>query len=151
MGFPLQQLRDIHEAPLPSDGLLETALWLLAALGLAGGLLWLALSLYRQRIWWRHYLRWRRLQRSDPPNALAINQFLKSLLLSYQPRQEIAALTGQAWLLYLDKLGQTRFSQFGRHWEAWLYGQRPLGAQEAAALLAQCHRLLLALRRQTPC
>ncbi|WP_345010511.1 DUF4381 domain-containing protein [Pseudaeromonas paramecii] len=153
MGFPLQQLRDIHEAPLPDGAMPSGEFWLLlASLTLCGLLLlWLAVRLYRQRAWWRHYLIWRQLQRTDNLTALAINQFLKSLLLCYRPREEIAALTGPAWLLYLDQLGHTRFNQFAAQWEAWLYGGHPLTPPARGALLTQCHLLLFALRRQIPC
>ncbi|WP_409420125.1 DUF4381 domain-containing protein [Pseudaeromonas sp. ZJS20] len=153
MGFPLQQLRDIHEAPLPAGTLPGGELWLLlASLGLCGLLLlWLGLRLYRRRAWWQHYLCWRRLRRDEQASALAINQFLKSLLLCYQPRAQIAGLSAQAWLNHLDSLGQTRFCQFAPHWESWLYGGQALSAAERDALLSQCHHLLLALRRQIPC
>lgn len=152
MGFPLPQLRDIHEAPLPGTLANDGSWVLLASLGVCGLLLlWLALRLYRHRAWWQHYLRWRRLQHTEHLTALGINQFLKSLMLCYQPREQIAALSGQAWLTYLDKQGQTRFSQFAPHWEAWLYGGQPLSATQRTALLTQCQYLLHALRRQTPC
>lgn len=51
---------------------------------------------------------------ADPSNAniAEINTLLRQLAITYYPRTEIASLTGEEWLAFLDKSGSTQaFSQ----------------------------------------
>lgn len=110
MNPALSQLRDIHlPAPVswwpPAPGW-----WLLAAVALLA-----ALGLYaRHRL--RRRNRWRRLalselarlrqgHESQPPAALLgeLSVLLRRVAVSRFPRDEVAALSGDAWLAFLDR------------------------------------------------
>lgn len=110
------ELEDIHLPAQP--GLWPPAIgwWLLLLLVIAAlGFATHRFRRYRQR---RKHLR--KIQRAltsleplpgkraNPQTLTEVNQLLRTLALMYFPDQDIASLTGQAWLEFLDHSGKTR-------------------------------------------
>jgi hypothetical protein len=107
------QLRDIHLPPAPSLWPPAPGWWLLAALSLAL-LIWVTV-----RLWQRYRLQRQRrrilqalaeLDRrygagQDAAFASEVSILLRRLALKQFPRDEVAALTGDAWLRFLDRHG----------------------------------------------
>ncbi|MFP4247932.1 MAG: DUF4381 domain-containing protein [Halochromatium sp.] len=104
-------LRDIHLPAEPGFWPPAPGWWLLFALTvvLIG---WLG------RHGWARYRRWRRSRRilgeldriqarglHGPTLVAAVSALLKRVALSRYPRAEVAALTGEAWLVFLDRTG----------------------------------------------
>jgi len=118
------QLRDIHLPPAPSFWPPAPGWWLLAALLLAL-LIWAGLLLVR------HY-RLRRQRRrilqalqqldqqygagQDAAFASEVSILLRRLALQRYPRDQVAALTGDAWLHFLDQHGTDNQFQQGPGW-----------------------------------
>ena len=114
------QLRDIHLPPAPPLWPPAPGWWLLAALLLAL-LIWAGLLLgrrYRLRRQRRRILE--RLQQldhelgpeQDAVFASEVSMLLRRLALQRYPRDQVAALTGDAWLAFLDRHGgDGRFRQ----------------------------------------
>lgn len=110
VGAPLE-LRDIHPPAPPDFWPPAPGWWLVAAL-------LLAMLLVIGRAGWRAWGRWRR-QRvilaelarlrakhaASPALAAAVSALLKRVALTRYPRTEVAALTGEAWLRFLDRTG----------------------------------------------
>ena len=115
------QLRDIHLPPAPSIWPPALGWWLLTALLLAL-LLWAGLLL-----WQRYRLQCQRrrilqaleqLDRQygtgqDAAFASGVSMLLRRLALKQFSRDEVAALTGQAWLRFLDRHGGDGQFQWG--------------------------------------
>ncbi|MEA3641623.1 MAG: DUF4381 domain-containing protein [Lamprobacter sp.] len=104
-------LRDIHLPAEPGFWPPAPGWWLLFALLLAV-MLWLG------RLGWTQYRGWRRRQHilaeldrlegsglRGPALVAALSALLKRVALSRYPRTEVAALTGEAWLTFLDRSG----------------------------------------------
>jgi hypothetical protein len=123
MNPALQQalaLRDIHLPATPAFWPLAPAWWVVAALlvFLIAGAAWMA---------WRRYRVWVRergalqtlaelegaFRQDRAPEKLArISVLLRQVALARFPRRQVASLTGQAWLGFLDASGgQGRFTQ----------------------------------------
>jgi len=134
-------LRDIHAPPVPSLWPPAPGWWILLALSLV--LLWLA-------AWWL-YRRYRVLRRrrqilaalagldggdAGPALAADVSALLKRVALARFPRAEVASLTGQDWLAFLDRTGGGgRFAAGpGKALAEGPYARAP--SFDAAALLA---------------
>jgi hypothetical protein len=103
-------LRDIHAPPVPDFWPPAPGWWVLAGfvLVLLGLLLW--------RVY-RRYLALRRRRRildelarlkglaAGPDLAAGVSALLKRVALERYPRGEVASLTGQSWLRFLDRNG----------------------------------------------
>ena len=96
------------------------------------------------------YVRWRRdayrrqalaLLPDTPENEL--NGLLKRVALSHWPREEVASLTGDAWLEFLDRTGGCSFS--GGPLLELSYRSEPV--EGGAALRAECERWIRRHRR----
>ncbi len=105
------ELRDIHLPDEPGFWPPAPGWWLLF------GLL-LALALWLGRLGWGQYRRLRRRQRilleldrlksaglRGPALISAVSALLKRVALSRYPRTEVAALTGEPWVAFLDRTG----------------------------------------------
>ena len=117
---PLAQLRDIHlpgpiESWPPAPGW-----WLLAILALGTA----AYGLYRLYKFWQtnRYRRegvtalneLRRAYEKDPQSVDYLEQYsqlLKRVALTFYAREQVASLTGEAWVAFLDRTGSTQ--EFG--------------------------------------
>ncbi len=110
MNPALSDLRDIHLPPPVSWWPPAPGWWLLAAL-----VVLLALGVYawrrlRTRERWRAYalgqladLRARHAQAATPSSSLReLSVLLRRVAISRFPREEVAALSGDAWLAFLD-------------------------------------------------
>lgn len=152
---PLAQLRDIHlPAPVawwpPAPGWWLLAGILLAAL-IAAGIGWRRhhrKQLYR-RLALRDardlYTQWQ--QHRDTPRYLeAINRLLKQTALSVYPQRQVAALSGNDWLSFLDaQLRRPQFTEPALREFATLYREQPVNLapeqlQNAAELWIRRHR-----------
>lgn len=117
----LNALRDIHEPAAPGFWPPAPGWWLLALLLLAG-LAWLGLRAYarqRRRAPIRQAVdelaEWQRqaARRQDAgAHADALAALLKRAALSRYPREAVAGLSGDAWLGFLDRTGNT--TEFSR-------------------------------------
>ena len=119
-GAPTLQLRDIHVPPAPDFWPPAPGWWLAGALLLAL-LIWAGVLLWRRyRIQRRRRIILRALTELSPhygPDqdaafASEVSVLLRRLALKRFPRDEMAALTGEAWLRFLDQHGgDGRFRQ----------------------------------------
>lgn len=110
---PALQLRDIHLPGAPAFWPPAPGWWLVAAVSVAL-LAWagaVALRRYRIHRRRRHILAAlasleREFSNERSPEGLArISELLRRLALIRFPREQVAALTGQAWLRFLDESG----------------------------------------------
>ncbi len=105
------ELRDIHLPAGPGFWPPAPGWWLLFAL-------LLAVAFWLGRLGWGQYRRLRRRQRilleldrlenaglHGPALIAAVSALLKRVALSRYPRIEVAALTGEAWVAFLDRTG----------------------------------------------
>ena len=146
----LLELRDIVPPPEPPWYLLAPAAWLGLALLLAA-LAWVWYRRRRRRAWRRvaaaglelDAIRRRYATRDDAP-ALArdLADWLKRVALQAYPRAEVAALSGDRWLEFLDRgIGDASFSRgAGRIFGAPQY--RPEVKFDADEALALCRHWL---------
>lgn len=104
-------LRDIHLPAEPGFWPPAPGWWLFFAL-LVAWAFWLG------RLGWHRYRQWRRRRRilgeldrlqarelQGPALIAAVSALLKRVALSRYPRAEVAALTGEAWVAFLDRSG----------------------------------------------
>lgn len=140
----LSQLRDIHTPAAVSWWPPAPGWWLLALLVVATGIgvgawLWL----YQRNRWRRAALgELRRVRSLDAAAQVReLSVLLRRVALRRYPREQVAALAGDAWLAFLDRaMGQeTPFqSGVGRVLAVGPYAPAP--AVETEALLALCER-----------
>ncbi len=149
----LLQLRDITPPPEPPWYLLAPVEWVGLGLGIA-----LLAALWQRRRRWRvrrrvaaataelDRIRHRHAVRDDP-DALArdLGGWLKRVALEAYPRAEVAALSGDRWLAFLDRvIGESSFSRgAGRVFGTPQY--QPAPTIDAGATFALCERYLAAL------
>ncbi|MGB5739133.1 MAG: DUF4381 domain-containing protein [Woeseia sp.] len=149
-------LRDLHLPDPVSWWPLAPGWWLLLAIALAG-LLWLASRAYRD--WQRgraRRLALRELDRLAAAHAAdgnvaqlakSLSALLRRAMLAYAPRVEVARLTGDAWLNWLDRgLAQPVFTEGPGSSLGWLPYRAPRtdGEQVDVAALIKAVRLRLA-------
>ncbi|MET3651967.1 DUF4381 domain-containing protein [Dyella japonica] len=151
---PMASIADLKDipAPPPVSYAPQTAGWWVVA-----GLITLGLLVYA-------FFRWRRWRRNrfrrEAQAALdaieraaneaatrkealaALPALVKRTVLAWAPRQQVAPLSGDAWLRYLDgTYPQGGFVQGpGRQLDALAYGNGDIGKDELAALMALLHR-----------
>jgi hypothetical protein len=133
---PVLDLRDIHAPPLPGFWPPAPGWWVLAILLmtlLAAGLLWL-----RRRYRVRRFRHQVMLELDNITNryngnnihdlVAAIGVWLRRVALHRYPAEQVASLTGSAWLEFLDDTGgEGQFSNgVGQVLEAGPYSQREL-------------------------
>ncbi len=138
----LDRLHDIVTPPPVSWWPLAPGWYVVGGLGL----ILLGLAAWDAAARWRRD-RYRReasqeLDRLAPTaqNLAAVAELLKRVALVAYPRDQVAALTGEPWLEFLDRTGGgSRFVQgAGRHLESATFRQTPpeLGPDDLAALIA---------------
>jgi hypothetical protein len=111
MNDPLEQLKDIHLPPAVSWWPPAPGWWLLALLAVAG-VVWLVWYLRRRAVrpdlgrearaalqqireaWQEH--------REDARLAAELSALLRRMAISLYPQTDVAGLTGEAWLRWLD-------------------------------------------------
>jgi len=151
---PMASIADLKDipAPPPVSYAPQTPGW-----WVVGGLILLGLLVYaffRWRRWRRN--RYRReaqaaldaIERAANEAATrkealaALPALVKRTVLAWAPRQQVAPLSGDAWLRYLDgTYPQGGFVQGpGRQLDALAYGNGDIGKDELAALMALLHR-----------
>jgi hypothetical protein len=147
---PMASIADLKDipAPPPVSYMPQTVGW-----WVVGGLIVSGLLLYA----WFRWRRWRRnrFRREAQAELDAIGRaaneattrqealaalpvLVKRTVLSWAPRQEVAPLSGEAWLRYLDRTYQKGgFVQGpGRQLDTLAYGPGEIGKDELTALLA---------------
>jgi len=105
------QLRDIHLPadiawwpPAPGWWLLLGVLVLCIVLGIYAYRYWLARQVRRAATRELNMIKTNYLQAADDPQLLqAVSVWLRRVCLSCYPRREVAGLTGQEWLAFLDQ------------------------------------------------
>jgi hypothetical protein len=150
---PMASIADLKDIPAPPPVAYapQTAGW-----WVVGGLIVLGLLLYaffRWRKWRRN--RYRR-EAQDALDAIeraandagtrdealaALPALVKRTVLSWAPRQEVAPLSGEAWLRYLDRTyARGGFVQGpGRQLDALAYGPGDISSDELHALITLLH------------
>ncbi|WP_114238747.1 DUF4381 domain-containing protein [Dyella sp. C9] len=151
---PPASIADLKEIPDPAPVSWmpqATGWWVLLAIVLLG-LAWFAV---------RRWLRWRRnryrreaqteltsLEQAlhDPAQRakalVAVPALVKRAVLAWAPREQVAPMTGEAWLAYLDRTypgGQFTRGP-GRQLETLAYGDGRIGNDDLTALLSLLHR-----------
>jgi hypothetical protein len=131
----LSNLRDLAlppEVPLwpPAPGW-----WIVAAAGLAAVVILSAAALARYRA---NAYRREALRQLDAVDSEGISTVLKRTALAAWPREQVATLTGSAWLAFLDRTARTTAftSGAGRHIEALAFGGAVDGPSADAARAA---------------
>jgi len=117
---PPLPLAPLHLPAEPSAWPLAWGWWLIILITL-GALIACGLGLYRYQI--------KRRAKQQALNKLAqcqsvseAHNILRQAAMSYFPRQQVAALTGQAWYQFLDgQLSQSQFAPQQARWEQALY------------------------------
>lgn len=110
------QLQDIHLPPEPGFWPPAPGWWLLAVIVIVAlffvtekALTVLARRREQKQIEQTLQRLKEALHSDNPQDAITdINIFLRKMALSHFPHQEVAGLTGQAWLEFLDRSGNTR-------------------------------------------
>ncbi|MFC5708321.1 DUF4381 family protein [Aeromonas eucrenophila] len=123
------QLRDIHPGPelaSVADPRLLAWGWLLITVLALLLIATLALTLWRQRRWARQ-IDWQ-----DADLVPRLQATLRQAALARWP--EARTLQGEAWLIWLDKKGGSRFADLTEHWAGWLYDQQQPDARQRALL-----------------
>lgn len=139
----LSNLRDLALPPEVSLWPPAPGWWIVAAAGLAAAaILSAAAARYRRNAYRREALR--QLDTVDPGG---ISTILKRAALATWPREQVAALTGAAWLAFLDRTGRTTaFTDgAGRHIETLAFdgaidGQAAGAARAEARAWVRRHR-----------
>lgn len=109
---PLAELRDIQLPPGIETWPPAPGWWLVAAvmLGLLGAALWALFQYWRRNRYRREartqlrdiYAQWEQ-TRDDHAYLQAVQTLLKRVALTRFPRSNVASLTGEAWVLFLDQ------------------------------------------------
>jgi len=117
----LSNLRDLALPPEVSLWPPAPGWWIVATAGLAAAavLSTAAVARYRGNAYRREALR-----QLDTVDPAGISTILKRTALAAWPREQVAALTGAAWLAFLDRTGRTTaFTDgAGRHIETLAFG-----------------------------
>lgn len=105
------ELRDIHLPPLPEFWPPAPGWWLLAAI-IVLLLAWILFLLWRRARLMRTQRRLLALLdeleatgRHEPRKLAQLSMLLRRIALMHYPRQEVAGLTGESWLHFLDSSG----------------------------------------------
>ncbi|MGR5063544.1 DUF4381 domain-containing protein [Photobacterium sp. DNB22_13_2] len=86
------------------------------------------------------------------PDLPALDILLRRVALTYFPRNEVAGLTGEAWLGWLDKqLDTPQFMPLKHHWSAGLYGNRPLYESHWVACISASRLWVTQLKPEGKC
>lgn len=147
----LAQLRDIQPGPPPTLPTPTPWGWYLTLLLLGAGLtlcLWRCAPLVRagwQLYRLRHMPSSATAATSFPGEIPALNRWLKATALLIAPRQEVAALSGDAWLTWLAQQGKSPWHTVAARWSAWLYAGQTCSAEEYRQVWCCCRRWWLTL------
>jgi hypothetical protein len=141
----LDQLQDVLEPPpvsmVPATwGWAVLALLLLGAAALAAWA-WLRhrrATAYRRAALAELHALAPALERGDPDTLAALERLLRRTALAAFPRAEVATLTGDAWLAFLDRTGGG-FAGFGPALAAAPYAPAPPAVDGRAVLRAARH------------
>ena len=138
MQDPLAALRPLHMPPPISWWPPAPGWWLLLLLFLVSAIL--LLYRWRRMAPRRAALRELATLAAQPaPPAAALNRLLKRYALVCWPTRDIAALSGEAWLHFLDANGGKGAFQHGPG-RALLYAPYSAGTLPAGGLVALCRR-----------
>lgn len=133
MSSPLDRLHDFYQPPPPSWRP-QTVGWYVVFAILSALLLWLLVHLVRRRLADRY--------RREALRELAVvkpehlSELLKRTALSAWPREEVAALSGEEWLKFLDNSAQSNLfeSAPANRIEQLALEPAPLTREDEAAL-----------------
>ncbi|MFB9136560.1 DUF4381 domain-containing protein [Vibrio olivae] len=131
----LLPLKSLHLPEMPSWFPLAWGWWAsLAAVLIAVLLVWL-------------FIRWRVKRMAPKKTALRMLantkepssaiELLRQAALCYYPREDMAALTGKPWYVFLDRqIGKTLFERNQERWQQALYSREPI--EDAQELVEHC-------------
>jgi hypothetical protein len=131
----LSNLRDLVLPPAVALWPPAPGWWVVAAVAVVSTAILSVAAVVRHR---RNAYRREALHALDNVDPGGISTILKRAALAAWPREQVAALTGAAWLAFLDRTGRTNaFTQgAGRHIEALAFGGTIEGASADAARAA---------------
>jgi uncharacterized protein DUF4381 len=117
----LSNLRDLALPPEVSLWPPAPGWWIVAAAGIASATILSIAAIARHR---RNAYRREALRQLDTVDPAGISTLLKRTALAAWPRDRVAALTGTAWLDFLDRSGRTTdfTNGAGRHIESLAFG-----------------------------
>ena len=138
---PSLPLADIHLPAAPGLWPLAWGWWVCLVIAVIA-------VVFLGRLCWRHRQQNRarreallQLQRLTQPNQFGeLNQLLRQMAMTYRSRQQVAGLTGEHWLSFLDAqlpMKHTGFMALSDEWQQGLFSPTPLSEKQYTACLQQ--------------
>ena len=91
-------------------------------------------------------------QLEDQPDLPALDSLLRRIALTYFPRTQVAGLSGEAWLAWLDEQADSsKFMHLKDSWLSGLYGNKPLEQDQWQACIAASRHWILHLKAEGKC
>ena len=138
--------------PLPASTLMLLGGFALAVL------LWLGYRYYQGRL--KRKALGLLSQLEDQPDLQALDSLLRRVALTYFPRNQVAGLSGETWLAWLDEqlnkksdeqLDSSTFMHLKDSWLSGLYGNKPLEQDQWLACIAASRHWILHFKTEGKC
>jgi len=144
---PLELAAEPNWWPLPFSA------WLMIGAALIFSLAILIIIVWRHT---RHRIKRKALRQlvmiAENPDLPSLDNLLRRVALTYYPRREVASLTGESWLKWLDdNLAGPHFLPLAPHWYAALYRGRPLEDSTWQACIEASQRWITQLKPEARC